>query len=250
MWLTTRYSGQSGALHTEHEGFPDSDTSPFDVDETTMKDDCLDGMQKPGSADELADIPLSLQEHLLDMYFSNFQMALKIVPEQVFREQKRMGQGPAYAVSLCLAMLAYGAQYSPMKDAVKPFVLPDGNTVFMERAKALLESGLRNATITTVQVLLILGDLEASRGKELSGSMYSSKPWNPRLLALSLLAYGAHCSFFTRGMQPWRRSWSLSCSSTWVPRQRGCLHVRSRLAIICCGRRPRKISESSCPLES
>ena len=125
--------------------------------------------------DELSDIPLFLQEHLLDMYFGNFQIILKIVPEQAFREQRRIGCGPAYSKSLCLALLGTGARFSPMKDSLKPFQLPEGNNVFMKRSKALLESEVRHATICTVQTLLILADLEAYRGRDLTGSMLSGK---------------------------------------------------------------------------
>ena len=124
---------------------------------------------------ELSDIPLSLQEHLFDMYFSNFQVILQIVPEQAFREQWRIGHGPAYSKSLCLALLGAGARYSPMKDALNPYRLPEGNSKFKERSKALLESEIRHPTICTVQTLLILAEQEASGGNEMSGSMYSGK---------------------------------------------------------------------------
>ena len=121
----------------------------------------------------LEDISLHLQDHLLDMYFRNYQVMLKLVPEAAFREQKRIGRGPAYSVSLFLSILAGGVRYSNSPDALAKFLLPDGNTVFTERAKALLEKELRTPTITTVQSLLILAEIETARGKEMTGSMYS-----------------------------------------------------------------------------
>jgi Fungal specific transcription factor domain len=110
-----------------------------------------------------------LKDHLLDMYFQHFQILLKIVDEETFRAAANPQE------SLMLAMLAAGARFSNDPRLAGHYTTRNGESVFMRRSKALLESEVQHADITTVQALLILGELETSVGNEMSGCMYSGK---------------------------------------------------------------------------
>lgn len=116
-----------------------------------------------------SDIPEAVVDYLIDLYFRRFQILMEIVPEKDFMEQMRLGSGPAYRESLLLAVLAAGYRYSTQNEHTAPYMLPNGDNVFVQRATNLLESELRHSNITTVQALLILGELQTSAGNDMTG---------------------------------------------------------------------------------
>jgi hypothetical protein len=127
----------------------------------------------PQSSQNCDDLPDAVVDYLLDKYFGQFQTLLKIVHEQTFREQKIARSGPAYRESLLLAMLAAGARFCDDQSITKDYTHRNGETVFARRSKVLMESEVQNADLTTVQALVILGELETSAGNEMSGCMYA-----------------------------------------------------------------------------
>lgn len=145
-----------------------------------------------GSPASSAPVPDTLVNGLLDLYFTHFQTMLKIVDEAAFREARAVACSSngdsissaspssvaspplAYRESLVLAMMAAGARFS--KNPLLPAeyrVRSSCETVFARRSKKLLGSEVGHADITTVQALLILGELETSAGNDMSGCMYS-----------------------------------------------------------------------------
>ncbi|KAB5528787.1 hypothetical protein GE09DRAFT_396062 [Coniochaeta sp. 2T2.1] len=118
--------------------------------------------------------PDSVVDHLLNLYFHQFQSMLKIVDEDAFNAAKLAQSGPAYRESLLLAMLAAGSRFSDDPVIRRRYFTRSGESVFVQRSKALLESEVRHADITTVQALVILGEMETSVGNDMSGCMYAA----------------------------------------------------------------------------
>jgi hypothetical protein len=113
-------------------------------------------------------------DYLLGLYFHRYQLMLKFVSQNDFMAQKAAGRGPAFRPSLMLAMMAAGLRYSTRKEVTEAFIRPDGENALAAAAKKALEPELRCSSITTVQSLLILAEVETSRGNEMTGYLYSS----------------------------------------------------------------------------
>jgi hypothetical protein len=113
-------------------------------------------------------------DYLLGLFFHRYQLMLKFVSQHDFMAQKALGHGPAFRPSLMLAMLAAGLRYSTREEVTTAYLRPDGENILGTAAKKALETELRSSSITTVQSLLIMTEVETSLGNDMTGYLYSS----------------------------------------------------------------------------
>jgi hypothetical protein len=152
---------------------------------------------------------------------------MKMVPEFEFRRHQKAGNGPTYRDPLLLAMLAAGLRYCSTTTINEQYVLPVGESIFAQRSKALLESELRQADITTVQALLILGELETSAGNELTACLYAGMA--SKLIFDLRLDFGVSQDTSFSETEIEVRHWSLWCASV----QDKCCYPSSMLLFSC-----------------
>ncbi|RAK97283.1 uncharacterized protein BO80DRAFT_389884, partial [Aspergillus ibericus CBS 121593] len=118
------------------------------------------------------EIPASLQNHLIDLYFTWDQPWYPIVDETLFRESMNNG-GWYWTPLLHYSILALGSRYS---DSLEVRLVPDdpnsAGQGFLTQAKDLLQSEMEHPTLVTIQALGVIGLVYIAIGKDAAGWLH------------------------------------------------------------------------------
>ncbi|KAJ5605747.1 hypothetical protein N7510_008528 [Penicillium lagena] len=119
----------------------------------------------------------SLEDHLINLYFSWQDPFFHVVDRKIYEEAKTKwldkGGTPFYSEALRNAMCALGAAFEPRYHPT--FVTFPKSLVdfFGDRAKSLLEIELDCPCVATIQAMVILSSHEIGNGKDARGWLYS-----------------------------------------------------------------------------
>ncbi|GAA89223.1 Zn(II)2Cys6 transcription factor [Aspergillus luchuensis IFO 4308] len=132
-------------------------------------DDYLDLTAPSPMIDE---IPISLQNELINLYFTWEQPWYPIVDETLFRESMS-SLGKYWSPLLHYSILALGSRYS---DSLQVRLdSNDSNSAgleFLSRAKSLLHLEMENPTLVTIQALGVIGMVYFAIGKDAAGWLH------------------------------------------------------------------------------
>ncbi|KAK4217454.1 fungal-specific transcription factor [Rhypophila decipiens] len=117
----------------------------------------------------------STREHLISCFWDHYNPMHQVVDRQSFEADRRAQKPKFYSTFLHLAMLAAGYRFSDRsRETVKRFTLGSWESTLHRETRFLVESELeRPGGLTSVQGLLILGDLEFGAGRDTAGWIYS-----------------------------------------------------------------------------
>lgn len=146
-------------------------------------------MLRPASpGEDLAslNIPPPVVDYLLGLFFHKFQIMMKFISQREFMggRDATTGETPPPRL-LLLAVLAGALRYATRPEVTEAYIRPGGENVLATAAKKALESEVYSRDISTIQAILILGEVETDSGNEMSGFLYSSMA-SKLLLDLSL----------------------------------------------------------------
>ncbi|PWY78031.1 hypothetical protein BO94DRAFT_588334 [Aspergillus sclerotioniger CBS 115572] len=117
-------------------------------------------------------IPASLQNHLIDLYFKWDQPWYPIVDESLFRESMST-RGRYWTPLLHYSVLALGSRFS---DSLEVRTDPDdpnsAGQGFLIQAKDLLHSEMEHPTLVTIQALGVIGTVYFAIGKDAAGWLH------------------------------------------------------------------------------
>ncbi|CAI7621755.1 unnamed protein product [Penicillium glandicola] len=122
-------------------------------------------------------VPLSLEEHLLNLYFTWQDPSFHVVDREMF-DKGRMAwdaqaETPFYSEALCYAMCSLGAAFETRYHPSFVTFPKSLGEFFGDRAKKLLEIELDSPCVATVQALVILSSHEIGVGSDTRGWLYS-----------------------------------------------------------------------------
>ncbi|KAJ5448256.1 Transcription factor [Penicillium cf. griseofulvum] len=122
-------------------------------------------------------VPLSLEEHLLNLYFTWQDPSFHVVDREMFERGKTAWYGkeetPFYSEALCYAMCSLGAAFETRYHPSFVTFPKSLGEFFGDRAKELLEVELDSPCVATVQALVILSSHEIGVGSDTRGWLYS-----------------------------------------------------------------------------
>ncbi|KAJ5821553.1 uncharacterized protein N7525_010837 [Penicillium rubens] len=128
-------------------------------------------------ADYDSQVPLSLEEHLLNLYFAWQDPSFHVVDRELFEKGKAAWNGkeetPFYSEALCYAMCSLGAAFETRYHPSFVTFPKSLGEFFGDRAKELLEIELDSPCVATVQALVILSSHEIGVGSDTRGWLYS-----------------------------------------------------------------------------
>ncbi|KAJ5509544.1 hypothetical protein N7527_011687, partial [Penicillium freii] len=139
--------------------------------------------QKQRTVDYLDDteydrqVPISLKEHLLNLYFTWQDPSFHVVDREMFEKGKIAWDGrevtPFYSEALCYAMCSLGAAFETRYHPSFVTFPKSLGEFFGDRVKELLEIELDSPCVATVQALVILSSHEIGVGSDTRGWLYS-----------------------------------------------------------------------------
>jgi hypothetical protein len=115
-------------------------------------------------------------DYLMTCFWSSYNEHLKIVDKEAFQQHKiEDGDQLHYSIFLHLCCLAMGFRFADKSRAdIQPLTRTNRDSVFHENVRYMVEDELKKPHgLTTIQSLLILGDLEYARGSNQMGWMYT-----------------------------------------------------------------------------
>ncbi|KAJ5170248.1 transcriptional regulator family: Fungal Specific TF [Penicillium coprophilum] len=122
-------------------------------------------------------VPLSLEDHLLTLYFTWQDPSFHVVDRELFEKGKtawyRKAETPFYSEALCYAMCSLGAAFETRYHPSFVTFPKSLGEFFGDRAKELLEIELDSPCVATVQALVILSSHEIGVGSDTRGWLYS-----------------------------------------------------------------------------
>ncbi|KAJ5964198.1 transcriptional regulator family: Fungal Specific TF [Penicillium vulpinum] len=122
-------------------------------------------------------VPLSLEEHLLNLYFTWQDPSFHVVDREMFEKGKTGWDGkeetPFYSEALCYAMCSLGAVFETRYHPSFVTFPKSLGEFFGDRAKEILEIELDSPSVATVQALVILSSHEIGIGSDTRGWLYS-----------------------------------------------------------------------------
>lgn len=121
----------------------------------------------------IKDLDATTHDHLMISFWSCYNSIVQVVEKTAFQHDKT-GSKPKYSGFLHMCCLAMGFRFA---DKLRPDIqaLARGNrhSVFHENARCMLDTELENCcSLTTIQGLLILSDLECAVGRDRLGWMH------------------------------------------------------------------------------
>ena len=125
-----------------------------------------------------ASIPESLQQDLLELYWSYQHSVLPVIHKDAFLSGMECGRGPHYSKCLLLCILASGARIST-RPQMRALSIPTNDMEKGERrpllkaAEEALEKELMNPSITTIQSLLLMSVMYCIQSNDSKGWMLS-----------------------------------------------------------------------------
>ncbi|KAJ5503526.1 transcriptional regulator family: Fungal Specific TF, partial [Penicillium fimorum] len=145
-------------------------------------------------------VPLSLEEHLLTLYFTWQDPSFHVVDRELFEKGKTAWYGkeetPFYSEALCYAMCSLGAAFETRYHPSFVTFPKSLGEYFGDRAKELLEIELDSPCVATVQALVILSSHEIGIGSDTRGWLYSGMALR---LAFDLALHIDLSSYVARG---------------------------------------------------
>ncbi|KAJ5091159.1 hypothetical protein NUU61_006029 [Penicillium alfredii] len=159
-------------------------TSTFNLADVPLSDDLQPhftpdkyALQDSNSCEADIEVPMGLEEHLINLYFSWQDPSFHVVDREMYEEAKakrhKMEDTPFFSGALRNAMCALGSAFETRFHptfVTYPKTLVD---FFGDRAKSLLESELDYPCVATVQAMVILSSHEIGNGKDARGWLYS-----------------------------------------------------------------------------
>jgi hypothetical protein len=115
-------------------------------------------------------------DYLMTCFWSSYNEHLKIVDKEAFQQHKIEDRDQLhYSIFLHLCCLAIGFRFADKSRAdIQPLTRANRDSVFHENVRYMVEDELKKPHgLTTIQSLLILGDLEYARGSNQMGWMYT-----------------------------------------------------------------------------
>ncbi|KAJ5285519.1 hypothetical protein N7524_000825 [Penicillium chrysogenum] len=132
---------------------------------------------RPSTSPMCHQVPLSLEEHLLNLYFAWQDPSFHVVDRELFEKGKAAWNGkeetPFYSEALCYAMCSLGAAFETRYHPSFVTFPKSLGEFFGDRAKELLEIELDSPCVATVQALVILSSHEIGVGSDTRGWLYS-----------------------------------------------------------------------------
>ncbi|EEA28237.1 hypothetical protein TMatcc_003440 [Talaromyces marneffei ATCC 18224] len=124
------------------------------------------------------DVEPSLENHLIELYFTWQNPSLYIVDREMFmlaraKWRDELDDTPFYSEVLTNAMCALGAAFEARYHPTFITFPKSLSEFFADRAKALLEIELDSPCVATVQALAILSSHEAASNRDARGWLYS-----------------------------------------------------------------------------
>lgn len=152
-------------------------TSSLHLTETPSSISCY-GQFSGSDVDVDKGIPESLQQELLDLYWSYQHSVLPCIHKEAFLAGMESGRGPYFSRSLLLCILASGARISS-RPHIRALAIPTDEDDKSERrpllkqAEEALEKEITNPSITTIQSLLLLSVVYCIQSNDSKGWMLS-----------------------------------------------------------------------------
>ena len=126
----------------------------------------LEGSEYPGAVHPIIDeigLPKSVQDHLIDLYFTWENPWFAVVDEELFRQSMK-DCGKYWSPLLHVCVLAVGSRFSDLTDVRSdPGDQNTAGKVFFEHAKRLFYDEIERPSLTTIQALAILGTFHIVR---------------------------------------------------------------------------------------
>ncbi|GIK06090.1 hypothetical protein Aspvir_001733 [Aspergillus viridinutans] len=147
------------------------------------------------------EIPASVEDHLLDLYFTWQDPSFHVVDRHIYEEAKEKWKNreetPFYSEALRNAMCALGSAF---ESRYHPTVITFPKTLvefFGDRAKSILETELDSPCVATIQAMVILSGHEIGNGRDARGWLYSGSALR---LAFDLALHLDMSSYVSAGM--------------------------------------------------
>ena len=125
-----------------------------------------------GDASIEEDLPLELQEYLLDIYWTYQHTVLQIIHKQAFLQGMRAGTSRYFSRCLLYSIFVCAARISNRPE-ISELAIPkeddDEQPFLLREAKRLLDKELGNPGITTIQSLMLLSLLDCCRSEDSLG---------------------------------------------------------------------------------
>ncbi|CAI7632081.1 unnamed protein product [Penicillium pancosmium] len=152
-------------------------TSTFNLREIPLLDSCEANSSPPYHSEPEGEVPIALERHLLDLYFSWQDPSFHVVDRSIYEEAKAkcnsLEATPFYSEALRNSMCALGSAF---ECRYHPTMITFPKTLvefFGDRAKSILETELESPSVATIQALVILSFHEIGNGKDTRGWLYS-----------------------------------------------------------------------------
>ncbi|KAI9812436.1 MAG: hypothetical protein M1827_004667 [Pycnora praestabilis] len=120
------------------------------------------------------DLSSDTQDYLMDLFWTYYNSVLHVVHKDAFCEDKEGRRGQSYSGFLHICLLAMGFRFADTtREDMQKLNLGHRESTLHREAKHLFEYEVeQSGGVSSVQALLILGDLEYGVGRENTGWMY------------------------------------------------------------------------------
>ncbi|OAP61730.1 hypothetical protein AYL99_03933 [Fonsecaea erecta] len=122
----------------------------------------------------LAEIPMDLENYLMDLFWSRYNSTLCVIDQQAFCNNRATGSSTYYSGFLHLTCLAMGFRFADKtRRGIQQITLNDTYSVFQREVKFLMERELEDPRgLTLIQAMLVLSDLECACGRDDLAAMH------------------------------------------------------------------------------
>jgi hypothetical protein len=130
----------------------------------------------------LRELDMTAHDHLMECFWSHYNPVMQVVDREIFEEDRRACGGLAYSELLHICILAMGYRHADTsRPDIRKLALPNKESTLHREAKYLVEFEFEKpGGITSVQALILLGQLEAGSGRDSVGWTYAGTVSHPR----------------------------------------------------------------------
>lgn len=123
----------------------------------------------------LSTLPQDTQDYLMQMFWQYYNSVIHIIHRDAFEEGLNAGHGQFYSPFLHICILSIGYRHADKhRPDIMKISLPSKESTLHREAKYMLDYELeRPGGITSIQALLLLGDLECGVGRDNLGWLIS-----------------------------------------------------------------------------
>jgi hypothetical protein len=124
----------------------------------------------------LADIPVDVDNYLMELFWNRYNNTLCVVDQQAFCRDQTSGGSTYYSGFLHLVCLAMGFRFANKdRQGMRQLALNDSCSVFQREAKYILDREIEDPRgLTIIQAMLVLSDVECASGRDDLAAMYIS----------------------------------------------------------------------------